>query len=130
MSGKVVIDDIDDLVNSIENVCVDPDKKKKNKKKKKKDGCENGNDIEKVPEAVKETAETTESETQQEKKPKKPKKKKGATVQTSPPSLPVRDLFPSGTFPIGQIMDHPIGQTDNTAKNRSTPRTVTVMRNV
>merc|ERR1712032_1803039 len=46
------------------------------------------------------------------------KKKKGAAVQTDPPTVPVKDLFPSGQFPEGQIMEHPIAQSDTTAKNR------------
>merc|ERR1719491_2721646 len=78
MSEKAANDDLDDIVNSIENVSVGQDKKKK----------------------------------------KKNKKKKGAAVQTDPPTVPVKDLFPSGQFPVGQIMDHPIAQADTTAKNR------------
>merc|ERR1712218_66679 len=51
-------------------------------------------------------------------KKKKPKKKKGAAVQTDPPTVAVKDLFPSGQFPEGQILEHPIALSDTTAKNR------------
>merc|ERR1712130_1085106 len=44
--------------------------------------------------------------------------KKKTTVQTDPPTVPISQLFPNGQFPVGQIMDHPIGQSDTTAKNR------------
>ena len=27
--------------------------------------------------------------------------------QTSPPSIPIKDLFPNNDFPVGQIMEHP-----------------------
>uniref|UniRef100_A0A671X3I1 Methionine aminopeptidase 2 n=1 Tax=Sparus aurata TaxID=8175 RepID=A0A671X3I1_SPAAU len=36
------------------------------------------------------------------KKKKKKKKKKGPKSQTDPPSVPICELYPSGTFPIGQ----------------------------
>jgi len=123
MSGKVSNDDLDDIVNSIENVSVDPDKRKKKKNKKKKDGdedCTNG-DVAIASDALKENVNNTE-ESQQNKK-KKSKKKKGISeipVQTDPPTIPVKELFPSGQFPEGQIMEHPLAQTDTTAKNRFT----------
>lgn len=28
--------------------------------------------------------------------------------QTTPPSIPIKDLFPNYDFPVGQIMDHPV----------------------
>jgi len=118
MSEKVANDDLDDIVNSIENVSVGQDKKKKKKNKKKKDetAVEQNGDGEQTVETVQDVVENTE-ETQASKK-KKNKKKKGAAVQTDPPTVPVKDLFPSGQFPVGQIMDHPIAQADTTAKNR------------
>lgn len=121
MSSKPSSDDIDDIVNSIESVNIGPDKKKK-KKSKKKVGEENGednngcNEVPEVPVTVKEEVEPN-SESQQNKK-KKNKKKKGAVVQTNPPTVPIKDLFPSGQFPEGQIMEHPVGENDTTAKNR------------
>lgn len=42
----------------------------------------------------------------------------GAIKQTDPPTLPVCELFPNGTFPIGQIMDHHIAQDDKKAADR------------
>lgn len=45
------------------------------------------------------------------KKRKRNKKKKtgggGGPVQTDPPSIPIKELYPNGA-PEGQIMDHPI----------------------
>ena len=118
MSEKAANDDLDDIVNSIENVSVGQDKKKKKKNKKKKDesAVEQNGDGEQTVESAQDAVENTE-ETQASKK-KKNKKKKGAAVQTDPPTVPVKDLFPSGQFPVGQIMDHPIAQADTTAKNR------------
>ena len=42
------------------------------------------------------------------KKKKKPKKKKaaGAKVQSDPPRVPVKELFPSGMYPVGQEVDY------------------------
>lgn len=38
----------------------------------------------------------------------KPVKKGNSKLeQTMPPSIPIRDLYPNGDFPIGQIMEHP-----------------------
>merc|ERR1719210_466585 len=48
-------------------------------------------------------------------------KKKGdkkLTTQTNPPTVPISQLFPSGQFPQGQILDHPIAANDATAKTR------------
>ena len=33
---------------------------------------------------------------------------KAPTKQTSPPSIPIKDLFPDAVFPIGQIVNHPL----------------------
>lgn len=34
--------------------------------------------------------------------------KSGKNVaQTNPPSIPIKDLFPKGDFPIGEILEHP-----------------------
>jgi len=133
------MDDIDALVNSIENASVsDKSKKKKNKKK---GGQESSNSTDTKtensnPENGTSAPEPVNGEGSQTKKKKNKKKnnsneeasangggssqpqKKKATVQTDPPTVPVSQLFPSGQFPIGQIMDHPIGQSDTTAKNR------------
>ena len=62
------------------------------------------------------------------KKRNRPKKKKtegeapsakqnGVKVQTDPPTLPISELF-TGTYPVGQEMEYPVGQDDLKAKNR------------
>jgi len=120
MSGKELKDDLDDLVNSIENVSVDQEKKKKKKNKKKKEGGEEKAAVEeKIPAENGAPENGLEGEDSASSKKKKPKKKKGvASVQTEPPTVPVKELFPSGQFPEGQIMEHPIALSDTTAKNR------------
>ena len=120
MSGKELKDDLDDLVNSIENVSVDQEKKKKKKNKKKKEGDEEKAAVEeKIPAENGAPENGLEGEDSVSSKKKKPKKKKGvASVQTEPPTVPVKELFPSGQFPEGQIMEHPIALSDTTAKNR------------
>ena len=120
MSGKELKDDLDDLVNSIENVSVDQEKKKKKKNKKKKEGGEEKAAVEeKIPDENGAPENGLEGEDSASSKKKKPKKKKGvASVQTEPPTVPVKELFTSGQFPEGQIMEHPIALSDTTAKNR------------
>jgi len=131
-------DDIDLIVQSIENVDINQDKKKKKKNKKKnkdtnesevaENGIENGSTetkSDKVSNGDLPTDGTVEGNEKVEgeggKAPKKKnKKKKGPVVQTEPPSIAIKDLFPNGNFPEGQIMEHPIAQTDTTAKNRFT----------
>ena len=123
MSGKESKDDLDDLVNSIENVSVGQKPKKKKNKKKKDEGGVNAADTEEKSAVVENGASENGLEQGAEEsaanKKKKSKKKKGApAVQTDPPTVAVKDLFPSGQFPEGQIMEHPIAMSDTTAKNR------------
>lgn len=40
------------------------------------------------------------------KKKSKSKKKRESSVQTDPPSVPVKDLFPSGDFPEGELQEY------------------------
>ena len=54
------------------------------------------------------------------KKSKNKKKSKEPSVQTDPPTVPISALFPNGTYPEGQIMEHPIGNDDSKAKQRFT----------
>ncbi|CAB1413866.1 unnamed protein product [Pleuronectes platessa] len=54
------------------------------------------------------------------KKKKKKKKKKGPKTQTDPPSVPICDLFPSGTFPMGQECEYPTLQDGRSAAWRTT----------
>jgi len=128
--------EVETVCASLEAVAINPEegedneKKKKKRNRKKKGGGGGGGDpneketidtLENGTAAVEDkvAAETT-TENAAETAPKKKNKKKksGPKQQTDPPSLPVADLFPSGNFPVGQIMDHPIGQNDQTAKNR------------
>jgi len=119
-------DDIDDIVNSIENMDVNQDKKKKKKNKKKKvETSEEVTNGESLPDQNDNPTNTqdeksTDADTTQVKKKKNNKKKKESkpTQQTNPPSIPIYQLFPTGQFPEGQIMDHPIAQTDAKAKDR------------
>ena len=51
---------------------------------------------------------------------KKNTQEKTPKTQTDPPTVPISALFPSGNFPEGQIMEHPIGNDDAKAKQRFT----------
>jgi len=118
MSSKSIEDDIDDIVQSIENVEVNQ-KKKKKKNKKKEESITNGDNIEVEQDPIKDEAVNGDEDVQNKKKKNKKKKKGGEPlVQTSPPTIPIKDLFPSGQFPEGQIMEHPIGENDAKAKDR------------
>ena len=130
------MDDIDALVNSIENVSVEKSKKKKKNKNKKPGDETNGTTAAPETDLIENEAKT--EQTQSKKKKKKGKsttttgdvaveddgnatKKKGdkkLTSQTNPPTVPISQLFPSGQFPQGQILDHPIAANDATAKTR------------
>jgi len=127
MSAVGAKDDLDEIVNSIENMEVNQDKKKKkkNKKKKKEISVEDVNDVNSLETDDAPDTSTTESKVEgdaaQSKKKKNKKKKETSaapTQQTDPPSIPVSQLFPGGQYPIGQIMEHPIAQTDAKAKDR------------
>ena len=121
--------------------------KKKNKKKNKKansSAVENGEAEKKAENGVSEKkAENGVAENDSEAKPdengeaeageksqkkrNRPKKKKadeskssgGVKVQTDPPSIPISELF-TGTYPVGQEMEYPVPQDDQTAKDRFT----------
>ena len=43
---------------------------------------------------------------------------KGTKQQTTPPTVPICELFPDGNFPQGQIMEYPVSQDGRTAKDR------------
>ena len=130
------LDDLDALVNSIEGVTVESKSKKKKNKKKSGQESNDGGSTKQVAVKCEEKTITEDSKHENSDQPKKIKKKKIKTnpnepavngdsaasdkpkVQTNPPTVPVSYLFPDGQFPIGQIMDHPISQSDTTAKNR------------
>jgi len=100
----------------------DKKKKKKNKKKKKEASEEatNGENVNDVLDDNSNNQDQTQTVPDTQAKKKKNKKKKDATPtqQTDPPTLPISQLFPNGQYPVGQIMDHPIAQTDAKAKDR------------
>jgi len=56
--------------------------------------------------------------TEEVKKKKKRNKNKKKKIQTDPPSIPVSQLFPNGTFPTGEIMEHHIAKDDRKAADR------------
>lgn len=55
-----------------------------------------------------------------QKKKKKKKKNTGQKQQTSPPTIPISELFPDGNYPEGEIMEYPVVQDSTTAKDRMT----------
>ncbi|XP_047514765.1 methionine aminopeptidase 2 [Pieris napi] len=105
----------------------DPAKKKKKKKKKKKTATptegtgENGTEIVSEKNNVAPVENNAgEGEDKKKKKKNKNKNKSGIKSQTSPPTIPIAELFPDGNFPEGQIMDHgpAEGIDERTAKER------------
>ena len=89
-------DEDDKLVTDLNGVTLNVDaakKKKKKKKKKKTDGTAAGA-------ATGTTATTTIASGGGGSKPSK--------VQTSPPSIPICELFTDGNYPVGEIMNHPV----------------------
>lgn len=49
---------------------------------------------------------STSTEASKKKRRKRPKKKSKASKQSSPPRIPLDDLYPSGDFPTGEFQDH------------------------
>ncbi|TNM91588.1 hypothetical protein fugu_019968 [Takifugu bimaculatus] len=112
-------------------------KKKKKKKKKSKtataDGAGNEGEADEVPKVSKQlekqVIEDKEEDGEEDgddgenasgKKKKKKKKKKGPKSQTDPPSVPICELYTSGTFPIGQECEYPVLQDGRSAVWRMT----------
>ena len=99
---------------------------KKARQKAKKDAMKAENDLENPNDDKKdENPENSGDKSSSWKKKKNKSKGKssgasGAKTQTDPPSIPVSELFPSGNYPEGQIMDHPIANDDSKAKDRFT----------
>ncbi|XP_050412609.1 methionine aminopeptidase 2 [Patella vulgata] len=117
-------DEIDEILNQLKlqdtptvNGVEDGEGKKKKKNKKKKAG-EEGSESKDV------KGEIAEGEAEKEDGGKKKlnKKKKGGapTKQTTPPTIPISDLFPNGNFPEGEVCEYPIPQDMRGAKDRST----------
>ncbi|XP_041349924.1 methionine aminopeptidase 2-like [Gigantopelta aegis] len=113
-------------------------KKKKKKKKKKKNEVDEGGDVNVgdgdaageitdrlAKQEIQEPEEKPEQDGEQAseggaKKKKKKKKKGGVKEQTVPPTIPIAELFPSGDFPEGEIMQYPKLADDRMAKDRFT----------
>uniref|UniRef100_A0A8W8M0U6 Methionine aminopeptidase 2 n=1 Tax=Magallana gigas TaxID=29159 RepID=A0A8W8M0U6_MAGGI len=117
-------EDDNEVVNDEEGT--EASQKKKNKKRKKKtedlEGKVNGvaDDLEKqkINDAQGKGASKEAGEGQ--KKKKKKKKNTGQRQQTSPPTIPISELFPDGNYPEGEIMEYPVVQDCTTAKDRMT----------
>ncbi|KAF6722411.1 Methionine aminopeptidase 2 [Oryzias melastigma] len=107
-------------------------KKKKKKKKNKTANTAVENDADEVAEVTKQLENQAIEEKDKEeedgddgensagKKKKKKKKKKGSKTQTDPPSVPICELYPSGSFPIGQECEYPPSQDGRSAAWRMT----------
>ncbi|KAL0277878.1 UNVERIFIED_CONTAM: hypothetical protein PYX00_005002 [Menopon gallinae] len=135
-------EEIDDL--DVEDGAEEASRKKKRKKKKKKAGAGEasadvpgggggGGDINHAaPEKDSQTSYVKDGEDGDEAKKKRKRKKQKnkpgekateeskGLLQTDPPTIPIAELFPSGVFPVGEIMEYPIIQDDRTAKDRFT----------
>ena len=44
----------------------------------------------------------------------------GSPQQTDPPSIAIKDLFPNGDFPAGEIQEYGVDQDGRTGKDRMT----------
>ncbi|KAJ8964575.1 hypothetical protein NQ314_004879 [Rhamnusium bicolor] len=64
----------------------------------------------------------------EKKKKKRNRKKGGKPVETSPPSIPIVDLFSDGVFPLGEIQEYPVNKDNRTAKDRFTSEEKTSIR--
>lgn len=53
------------------------------------------------------------------KRNRKKNAKSGPPKQTDPPTIAIKDLYPEGNYPVGQLMEHP-GVDENTAIYRTT----------
>ena len=104
----------DKLIEATENLEIsEGGKKKKNKKKKKvAEPSENAENLEPHENDADAPATTEGDEEEKTKKKKNKNKKKTGKIQTDPPTLPISSLFPSGNYPEGQIMEHPIAADD------------------
>ena len=118
--------DLDDLVAQIEDVNVSDVNQKKKKNKKKKGASEvpadaalaNGNDAKDVEDDAEDDKLENGAPAEGSKKKKNRKKKGNKKQQTDPPSIPIKDLFTAGNFPLGECTEHPAALNDQTAKDR------------
>ncbi|KAI5712716.1 hypothetical protein M8J75_010671 [Diaphorina citri] len=145
VNEEVLDDEIED--GDVEDGAAEASKKKKRKKKKKKAGAGeaaadvpiDGNGIAEQLEQCglngdaegKEVADEEKGEEVAKKKKKKKNKNKAAATteeapkngvpqQTTPPSIPVSQLYPDGNFPVGQEMEYPTLKDGRTGKDRFT----------
>lgn len=146
MSSNAKNDDVDALAalivgNNINGDQSETASKKKNKKKKKSEKSEvaekseaaekgdakveNGTS-EKIENGAEENGEEVDDPAKAKKKRNRPKakgkkpeetKQEGPKKQTDPPSIPISQLF-TGNFPVGQEMEYPVPQNDQTARDR------------
>ena len=130
MSAKQTIDkpdkNVDEVAEKLTEATIEDDvaakkREKKMRQKAKKEAAK----TDEPKDDDKNGEEGTNNENKETKSKKKNKNKKsgggggaGAKTQTDPPSIPVSALFPSGNFPEGQIMEHPIANDDSKAKQR------------
>lgn len=128
-------DDIDSLVAEIEGLKTEEGGAKKAKKNKNKNKNKNKDEAASKEESKISTNGDAKPEKEEEspsangvkedgektkKKRNRTKKKKGeATEQTDPPTIPIVDLFPNGTFPVGQEVEYPdVWKDGRTAEQR------------
>eukprot|EP00118_Oscarella_pearsei_P026271 m.309691 g.309691 ORF g.309691 m.309691 type:complete len:461 (+) comp47380_c0_seq1:20-1402(+) len=124
-----VVDRENDHIEEENPVCANAGTKKKKKKKKKKTPKENGdlnevqtepngkeaeNDIDEKPEESEKEAPSASKK--KKKKKKGPKADSASSLQTDPPTIPINQLYPSGDFPSGEIVQY---RDDTTARQLS-----------
>ncbi|KAK2715638.1 methionine aminopeptidase 2-like [Artemia franciscana] len=64
--------------------------------------------------------ETTDIKTKKKKKKSKKKAGPATKAQTDPPSIPIHELFPNESFPVGQECEYPPSKDERLAKDRFT----------
>jgi methionyl aminopeptidase len=64
------------------------------------------------------TTQLTDKKKKRKKSKKKKKKKTSGLTQSSPPRVPLHELFPSGNYPAGELLDHN-APSETTARARS-----------
>ena len=64
--------------------------------------------------------ENTEIASKNKKKAKKSMGDVEMKTQTDPPTIPIKNLYPKGNYPVGELMDYPTDQDGRTAKDRTT----------
>lgn len=128
---KIILEngaDEDVLVGDIEESDPKDPAKKKKKKKKKKTANTEVKAENKAPNVVEKIdapdGDVPENDGEDKKKKKKKNKKKSGSGpvkdQTTPPTIPVSELYPNGNYPEGQVLEHgkAEGIDERTAKDR------------